>query len=338
MTVSTTHVKNSYVGDGSRTSFDMTFQMLKPEWLAVEVNGSAILSGFTVSMNPDQKLAPGGNLVFAVAPSLGADVEITRSTPITQPAEFTSEQKINTLNLEFYLDKLTMIAQESAASTQGPAGPTGPQGPKGDAGSLTGPGSSTNGAIAVFNGTGGNLVKNGPEPANNGDTLKVVGGAWAAVSSAVAEASGFMKFWDTTIGPIPSGWAHCNGQTVTINGSPYTTVDSRGKYLLCASTDDTGSSGYTGSSVRPGTTAGVKTHQHAQAGTVTVNGASATGTISSTAQGSSSGVLTNMRYGTASFNPTPHAHSATIAGNTQSSAEDQRPIETALLLVIKVDE
>ncbi|MBS2008249.1 MAG: hypothetical protein JST01_14470 [Cyanobacteria bacterium SZAS TMP-1] len=338
MTVSTTHVKNSYVGDGSQTSFGMTFQMLKPEWLAVEVNGSAIITGFTVSMNPDQKLAPGGTLVFSIAPSLGADVEITRSTPITQPAEFTSEQKINTLNLEFYLDKLTMIAQESAASTQGPAGPTGPQGPKGDAGSLTGPVSSTNGAIAVFNGTGGNLVKNGPAPANNGDTIKVVGGVWTAVSAAGTFPSGSIILWDTNMAAIPAGWAAMDGSNVVINGVTKTTVDTRGKYVLAAAVSDSGSSGYTGSTVRPGTTAGVKTHQHAQGGTVTVNGASATGTISSTAQGSSSGVLTNMRYGTASFNPTPHAHSATIAGNTQSSAEDQRPIETALLLVIKVDE
>ncbi len=136
---------------------------------------------------------------------------------------------------------------------------------------------------------------------------------------------------------IPTGWAHCNGQTVTINGVSRVTPDTRGKYVLGASTDDTGSSGYTGSTVRPGTISGTKTHDHANGGGADVSIAALSGTVTTTSFGAAAGAFGLAVSGTYSLSIANHNHTATLTGSTQASTESARPIEAALLVIIKVD-
>jgi len=337
MTVSTTHVNNSFLGDGVATVFNFTFQVQKVEDIQVAVDDDVVVDGISILLNANQKLAPGGNVTFDAAPDDEIIVNIERVTEQVQNSGFTLEGKIDTAKLEFTFDRMVMMLQEAASRTQGQIGPQGPAGPTGPAGNIAGPASSTNNALAIWNGGGGNVLKNGPEPVNNGDVLKVVGGVWAAAAAAATFPSGTIILWDTNLAAIPTGWAAMDGQTVTINGVSKVTLDTRGKYLMCAAVADSGSSGYTGATVRPGTVSGTKTHQHAQGGAVTNSYDYATGSISSGAVLAGSGGFAAAQNGTISFTPAPHSHSASLSGNVQANTEDQRPIEAALLLIVKVD-
>lgn len=345
MTVSTTHVKNDFTGDGVTTVFNFTFQIQKVTDLFVQKAGVTQATNlYTVAINADQENSPGGTVTMTSAPANGVILTVQRSTPLTQSVGFSLESQLNAKSLEQIIDKLTLLLQEAKASTQGQTGPQGPQGPQGVAGSMTGPGSATDGALAVFNGTSGSVLKAGPAPGSDGNILKVVAGAWASAAAAASIPSGTVAFWpfDPATVPIPTGWAICNGSSVTINGVSRTTPDSRGKYLLCASTAamDSGSSGYTGSTVRPGTVSGVKNHAHGQGGVVTIGATVSGGTVTLTnAGGFASGFAGSAALPAAyALSMNAHAHSASISGNTQSSNDTDRPIECALLMIIKVDE
>ncbi|MBX9687749.1 MAG: hypothetical protein K2X27_13670 [Candidatus Obscuribacterales bacterium] len=341
MTVSTTHVKNDFTGDGANTVFNFTFQIQKKDHLTLSLGGVTQATNlYSVVINSDQEAAPGGTVTTNSAPANGVAVSVARATPLTQDVGFNLESLLNTGGLEQVLDKLTMLLQEAKASTQGQTGPQGPQGPQGAAGSMTGPGSSTDGAVALFNGTGGNLLKDGPAPANNGDIMKVVGGAWTAAAAAASIPSGTIVLWDTNMASVPTGWAAMDGQTVTINGVSKVTLDTRGKYVLAAAQADSGSTGYTGSTVRPGTVSGVKNHSHGQGGTVSVNYATSSGTVNISQSGTFNAgfQVAAALPATYSLSMSPHNHAASISGNTQSTADSDRPIECAFLLIIKVDE
>lgn len=327
MTVGTTHISNAFTPNGVQADFTFSFRILATTDLEVKVN-SVIQSAslYSVILNSS---GVGGTVSFLVAPAANAGTNtITRVTPKLQAADFGLVSKLNTDELEGVLDRLMLIIQELSV---GVVGPQGPQGPQGTPGSVTGPGSSTNNALALWNGTGGNVIKDGPAPTPNGNFLKVVSGAWvSATPPSALVPSGTCALWPFLVGtvPIPTGWAECKGQSVTINGATRTAPDARGKYLLCAAEDDTGSSGYTGSTVRPGQIAGTLTHQHTQQGTFTSNNKSPGGTV---AVQSGSGVTVvngNMN----------HNHDVTISGNTAASTEASRPVEVALTLIIKVDE
>lgn len=338
MTVSTTHVKNTFTGNGSQQTFNFTFQTLKTTDIKVTLGGIDQPSGFTVSLNADQEVTPGGNVLFVAAPGNGVAGEILRSTPLTQEAGFTYESLLSTNKLELVIDKLTLLLQEAKASTQGQTGAQGPTGPQGPSGDVGGPVTSTNNALAVWDGTGGNLLKNGPT-GSEGNILKWISGAWTAAAAAASIPSGAIMLWDTNMAAIPTGWAAMDGQSVTINGVSKTTIDTRGKYVLAAAENDSGSSGYTGSTVRPGTVAGTKNHTHANGGTITVGQTTAGGSI--VASGTPvqfGGSATATVNGSATFFGSSHNHLADIGGNTQGMTDANRPIECAFLLIIKVDE
>lgn len=338
MTVSTTHVINSFEGDGSTTSFNFTFQCQKVEDVQVTVDDDVIASGITVTLNANQKLAPGGNVTFDTAPIDEIVVEVERVIAQLQNVGFTNESKVDTVKLEFTFDRMVMMLQEAAARTQGQVGAQGPAGPTGASGDVTGPVSVTDGALALWNGTGGNVLEEGPLPTNEGDIVKVVGGVWAASAAAATFPSGTIVLWDTNLASIPTGWAAMDGGSVTINGVVKTTLDTRGKYLMCAAVSDTGSSGYTGATVRAGTVSGTKTHQHGQGGAVTVDYNSAYGTVSSgLGFATSGGGVSAAVYGTLAFTPAAHNHSGSLSGSVQANTEAERPIEAALLLIVKVD-
>lgn len=201
-------------------------------------------------------------------------------------------------------------------------------------GDVIGPASSTNGALAVFSSTSGKAIAAGPAPGPNGHLLQSQGGAWVAAAPAetsdVVVPSGTLGFYFDE-SHIPAGYALCNGQTVTVNGAPFVTPDTRGKYLLCAAVDDTSSTGYTGSSVRPGQIAGAKNHAHTQQGTVST-------------QASNPGTNTSIERGTGTLvaakgpGSLQHAHNVNLSGNTTGMADADRPIGVAILVAIKVDE
>lgn len=338
MTVSTTHIENEFTADGSQTVFNFTFHTLSTDHIEVYKDDVLQVAGFTKTLNANQEQSPGGNVTFTVAPALNAEILIQRVTPITQAVAFTGESRLNTEALETALDKTVLLLQEAAARTQGPTGATGATGAQGPSGDIGGPVSSTDGAIPLWDGALGNLLQEGLAPGNDGDTIQVVAGAWAVVAAVADIPSGTIVLWDTNLAAVPSGWEPMDGRTVTINGLSKVTLDTRGKYVLAAAEADTGSSGYTGATVRPGTIAGTKTHTHGNSGTVTVAGTTASGSVSSAGIAvASGGAGTAAIQGTLNFTGNNHAHVASISGSTQANAESVRPIECALLLIVKVD-
>lgn len=202
---------------------------------------------------------------------------------------------------------------------------------EGFGGDVVGPASATANAIAVFNGTGGKTIKNGAAPGTAGNTLQSDGTNWVSAAPAetadVVVPSGTIGLY-LSASHIPAGYELCDGQTVTINGSPYVTPDCRGKFLLGASTNDTGSAGFTGADVVAGTISGAKTHTHTQQGTFGSNSANPGSTVNVNA-----GATYAARYG--SLN---HSHSTTISGATVANTEASHPISVAILVAIKVDE
>lgn len=141
MTVSTTHIENTFTGDGVQTVFDFTFHILASTDLEAFVDDVAQSSSvYTVAINADQEADPGGSVTFMTPPPDDDEVLIRRVTPTIQSVGFSQESKLNSVALEAVLDKLTLLLQEAKFGTQGPTGATGPTGPAGPTAGIGGSG------------------------------------------------------------------------------------------------------------------------------------------------------------------------------------------------------
>ncbi|RCK03418.1 hypothetical protein TH5_25715, partial [Thalassospira xianhensis MCCC 1A02616] len=66
-----------FAGDGERTVFPFQFAVFGSDDVAVRVDGKPVTTGFHVALN-DGEDAPGGAVIFEVAPSVGAAISIRR--------------------------------------------------------------------------------------------------------------------------------------------------------------------------------------------------------------------------------------------------------------------
>lgn len=66
-----------FTGDGERTVFPFQFAVFGSDDVAVRVDGKPVTTGFHVALNGGEE-APGGEVIFEVAPSLGAAISIRR--------------------------------------------------------------------------------------------------------------------------------------------------------------------------------------------------------------------------------------------------------------------
>jgi len=66
-----------FAGDGERTVFPFQFAVFGSDDVAVRVDGKPVTTGFHVALN-DAEEAPGGEVIFEVAPSVGAVISIRR--------------------------------------------------------------------------------------------------------------------------------------------------------------------------------------------------------------------------------------------------------------------
>lgn len=202
-------------------------------------------------------------------------------------------------------------------------------------GDVFGPASAVNRAVALFDTTTGKLLK-GLASAGTANQVLTSNGAGAdptfkdipatPPASPFVMPSGSIMFF-ASAAHIPAGWVQMTGQTVTVNGASFVTPDTRGHYLMCASTNDTGSAGYTGCT--PGSVAGSQQHSHSQSGTFTTASSGTLGAGINVAAGVGSTVKQNTTLA--------HTHTVSISGNTGSMAVANRPLQVALLACIKVD-
>lgn len=101
----------SYSGDNNTLGpFNFTFKALETSWVRVE---GIISPPYTVTLNADQELNPGGFVTF-VDPFLG-EFEIVRRVPLSQLVDYTRFDAFPAESHEAALDKLTLALQDYAA-------------------------------------------------------------------------------------------------------------------------------------------------------------------------------------------------------------------------------
>lgn len=92
-----------FIADGVQKEFPYEFSLLDPTHIAVWVDGSRILKGFTVTQN---------SVVFTEAPAEGSKVTLIRDVPFTQETDIQNNTAFFPEVIEKALDKLTMISQQ----------------------------------------------------------------------------------------------------------------------------------------------------------------------------------------------------------------------------------
>ena len=116
MTVASSTARVSYSGNGSTTSFSVTFYFLENSHLQVIIRSSTgtetiktLGTDYTVSGagNP-----AGGSVVFGTAPASGQTVVIVRNVPLTQQTDYQANDPFPAESHEEALDKLTMLTQQ----------------------------------------------------------------------------------------------------------------------------------------------------------------------------------------------------------------------------------
>lgn len=116
MTVASSTARVSYSGNGSTTSFSVTFYFLEDSHLQVIIRSSTgtetiktLGTDYTVTGagNP-----AGGAVVFGTAPASGQTVVIVRDVPLTQQTDYQANDPFPAESHEEALDKLTMLSQQ----------------------------------------------------------------------------------------------------------------------------------------------------------------------------------------------------------------------------------
>jgi len=105
MAVSTLNTDVSYTGNGSQTSFPITFQFLDSSQVKVSLNGTPSLAFTVVS----------SNVIMTTAPGSGVVVRVYRETSLVQPTDYLNNAAFPAETHEAALDRLLMQVQELAA-------------------------------------------------------------------------------------------------------------------------------------------------------------------------------------------------------------------------------
>ena len=122
MTISTTELRESYVGNGVTVVFSFPYRFLTNSDLVVtliESTGDQILqvldTDYTVSGEGDES---GGSVTMTIAPGATETLLITRDLEITQEIDYISGDAFPAETHELALDRLTMIAQQISYDTE----------------------------------------------------------------------------------------------------------------------------------------------------------------------------------------------------------------------------
>lgn len=108
-----------YFTDGVQTVFDFDFKVLREDTVAVLLVSAGVEtalvygSGFTVQLNGNQDVDPGGTITLTTDPlTSGPILFITSDTAVEQPAVFTNRGNFYPRVLNDSLDRLTIYIQE----------------------------------------------------------------------------------------------------------------------------------------------------------------------------------------------------------------------------------
>lgn len=120
MTVSSTVSKVSYSGNGSTTTFTVSFYFLDNTHLKV-IKRSSLGVETTLTLTTDYTVTgagvlSGGSITTTVAPALGETLVIVRNVPLTQEVDYQANDPFPAETHEKALDKLTMEVQQVSST------------------------------------------------------------------------------------------------------------------------------------------------------------------------------------------------------------------------------
>lgn len=112
MTISTTHSRKDYVGNGALDTYPFDFPVLASSDLMVYVAG--VLRTLGIHYTVTGTLPGTGNVVFAAAyiPAADAAIIIERESPLTQATDLNAGEQFYEEDLEQMVDKTTVLLQQ----------------------------------------------------------------------------------------------------------------------------------------------------------------------------------------------------------------------------------
>ncbi|HRL05107.1 MAG TPA: hypothetical protein PL098_00170 [Brevundimonas diminuta] len=117
---STSRKAGPFYGNGAATTFTFDFKIFEPSELRVVRFSSALgvdldlVAGvdYSITLNPDQDEAPGGEVILAVAPAIGDRVVLLSDVPDLQPMDLTNQGGFYPDLLNGGLDRSTIQVQQ----------------------------------------------------------------------------------------------------------------------------------------------------------------------------------------------------------------------------------
>lgn len=113
MTVQDVSSETTFVGDGIQVSFAFSFRVDDPNWLTL----SYLTNFINITLNGNQQIAPGGVILYNVAPPVDQQLTITRNVPLSQNMDYTRYGPFDSESHEDALDKITMMIQDRDKQT-----------------------------------------------------------------------------------------------------------------------------------------------------------------------------------------------------------------------------
>lgn len=114
MTIQTQDNKVVYTGNGVAVNFAFNFICFDSNTVFVYINAAnePEQGGYSVTLNTDQDINPGGFVTFDSAPDLDASITIIRIVPLTQEIDYTSYDDFPADTHERGLDNSVLITQQ----------------------------------------------------------------------------------------------------------------------------------------------------------------------------------------------------------------------------------
>jgi len=118
MAIASTVRRVNYTGDGIAVAFPFSFKVIAAADMQVEktvgttITILALTTDYSVTLNADQNIAPGGLITMVVAPLVGEAIAVTSRTAKTQSVKLTSGGAFLPNVLNDALDRATIHAQE----------------------------------------------------------------------------------------------------------------------------------------------------------------------------------------------------------------------------------
>ncbi len=119
MTINTTHISDTHIGNGATLMFPISFQFYSGNDIVVQFDDGVSLP---VNQNPSGYIITGGNgstgtITFLVAPPGGVDVIITRVMSLIQQASYARNDPFPSATHEIALDRIVMMIQQTLAGS-----------------------------------------------------------------------------------------------------------------------------------------------------------------------------------------------------------------------------